>query len=125
MSEEKIIQHGQKAVILLKNKSKSIKEKTLGFLEEIVIIVIAVSLTLAFHNWNDRRHDREIERKFLIGIQQDLKESAKGLQESVSDFQPSLDYYDTVWRQLNDNSINAAYVSKKDRSKSCKLPKDC
>jgi hypothetical protein len=72
MSEEKIIQHSQKAVDLLKNHSKSIKEKIGEFLEEIVIIVVAVSLTLAFHNWNDRRKEKEIARNFLIGIRQDL-----------------------------------------------------
>ena len=72
MSEEKIIQHSHNAVNLVKNKSKSIKEKTLEFLEEIAIIIIAVSLTLAFHNWNDRRKEQEIARNFLVGIRQDL-----------------------------------------------------
>lgn len=67
MSEEKIIQHSQKAVDLLKNHSKSIKEKIGEFLEEIVIIVVAVSLTLAFHNWNDRRKEKEIDFERYIG----------------------------------------------------------
>jgi hypothetical protein len=110
MSEEKIIQHSQKAVNLLKNRSKSIKEKTLGFLEEIVIIIIAVSITLAFHNWNDRRTEREIERNFLIGIRQDLLKDAKGTQESVKEFQPTVEYYDTVWQQINSHKIDTALI---------------
>ncbi len=110
MSEEKIIQHSQKAVDLLKNTSKSIKEKIVGFLEEIVIIIIAVSLTLAFHNWNDHRNEKEIARNFLVGIRQDLVKTAADLKYNVKDYQPTVDYYDTVWRQINTRKINAAWI---------------
>jgi hypothetical protein len=110
MSEEKIIQHSQNAVNLLKSKSKSIKEKILGFLEEIIIIIIAVSLTLAFHNWNDRRNEREIARNFLIGIKQDLLNDAQNTQEGIKDYQSTVDYYDTVWRQINTQKVDTAYV---------------
>jgi hypothetical protein len=110
MSEEKIIQHSQNAVNLLKNRSKSIKEKILGFLEEIVVIIIAVSLTLAFHNWNDRRHEREIERNFLTGIRQDLLKTAADLQDGKKQFQPTVDYYDTVWRQINSHKVDTSYI---------------
>ena len=110
MSEEKIIQHSQKAVDLLKNRSKSIKEKILEFLEEIVIIIIAVSLTLAFHNWNDRRNEREIARNFLVGIKKDLLTTAADLNYNVKDYQSTVDYYDTVWRQINSHKINAAWI---------------
>jgi hypothetical protein len=111
MSEEKVIQHSQKAVDLLRNKSKTIKEKILGFLEEIVIIIIAVSLTLAFHNWNDRRNEREIERNFLAGIKQDLLNDAENIQEGIKQFQPTVAYYDTVWRQLNGHKIDTAVIN--------------
>ena len=110
MSEEKIIQHSQKAVDLLKNRSKPIKEKILEFLEEIVIIIIAVSLTLAFHNWNDRRNEKELARNFLVGIKQDLLKATSDLQDNVKDYQPTVDYYDTVWRQINTHKINAAWI---------------
>ena len=110
MSEEKIIQHSEKAVSLLKNRSKTIKEKILGFLEEIVIIIIAVSLTLAFHNWNDRRNEKEIARNFLVGIKQDLLKTAADLEYNVKDYQSTVDYYDTVWRQINSHRINAGWI---------------
>jgi len=112
MSEEKIIQHSQNAVNLLKNRSKSIREKILGFLEEIAIIMIAVSLTLAFHNWNDRRNEREIERNFLTGIREDLLKGAVEVRAQVKEFQSTVDYYDTVWRQINSHKLDAAYIDK-------------
>jgi hypothetical protein len=110
MSEEKIIQHSQNAVHLLKSKSKSIKEKILGFLEEIIIIIIAVSLTLAFHNWNDRRNEREIERNFLIGIKQDLLNDAMNTQAGIKEYQPTVAWYDTVWRQINHHKVDTALI---------------
>lgn len=112
MSEEKIIQHSQNAVHLLKSKSKSIKEKILGFLEEIIIIIIAVSLTLAFHNWNDRRNEREIARNFLTGIKQDLLRDAENTREGIKEYQPTVAYYDTVWQQINSHKIDTAFIDK-------------
>jgi hypothetical protein len=83
-----------------------------GFLEEIIVIVIAVSLTLAFHNWNDRRNEREIERNFLTGIRQDLLKGAVEVRAEVKEFQSTVDYYDTVWQQINSHKIDAAYIDK-------------
>jgi hypothetical protein len=110
MSEEKIIQHSQKAVDLLKSRTKTITEKIREFLEEIVIIIIAVSLTLAFHNWNDHRHEKEIARNFLAGIKQDLLNTASDLQDNVKGYQSTVDYYDTVWRQINSHKVNAGFI---------------
>jgi hypothetical protein len=108
MSEEKIIQHSQNAVRLLKSKSISIKKKILGFLEEIVIIIVAVSLTLAFHNWNDRRNEREIADNFLAGIKQDLLKDAGDIRGGVKEYEPTVDYYDSAWQQINNHKIDTA-----------------
>lgn len=110
MSEEKIIKHSQNAVQLLKSTTKSIKEKIVGVLEEIIIIIIAVSLTLAFHNWNDHRKEEEIARNFLIGIKKDLDFDAKSLRDAIKEYQPTVDYYDTVWQQINNRKVDNAYV---------------
>jgi hypothetical protein len=110
MSEEKIIQHSQNAVHHLKDRSKTVKKKILGFLEEIIIIIIAVSLTLAFHNWNDRRNENEIARNFLTGIRQDLLLTVESLQQGLREYQPTVDYYDTVWRQINRHKVDTSYI---------------
>jgi hypothetical protein len=109
MSEEKIIHHTKKAIAVLHNQD-TIIEKIKDFFGEIIIIIIAVSITLAFHNWNEERHEKEIARDFLTGISADLKASAANLKKSVTQYQPTIDYYEHVWKQMNYGKIDAKYV---------------
>ncbi len=110
MSEEKIIKHTKKAVAVLEDKKISYKEKIKGFLEEIAVIIVAVSITLLFHNWNDERHENAIARNFLTGLKSDLKASAEDLEGSITDFQPTIDYYNKVLQQIKSHKIDVPYV---------------
>jgi hypothetical protein len=39
------------------------------------------------------------------------KTSGSGaIEKSLKDFQPTIDYYDTVWKQINSNTLNASYI---------------
>jgi len=109
--EEKIEQHAKKALRTLTNKKKKWKEKIRDFLWEILIIIVGVSITLWFHNWNDRRQDRELEKNFLIGVRSDLHDITLTLDSGFVQFQPTLDYYDTLWAQMNTHRISAAYLN--------------
>jgi len=51
MAEEKIIKHTGEAARALMKENVSWKKKLQEFFFEIFIIVIAVSITLWFHNW--------------------------------------------------------------------------
>lgn len=110
MSEEKIIKHtGDAARVLLKKKvdwRKRIKE----FFFEIFIIVIAVSITLWFHNWNDHVHERQMAKNFLKGAREDLKLTADRLEVDIKNFQHTLDYYDTAWRQIKENRVDKRFM---------------
>ncbi|MEO8821120.1 MAG: hypothetical protein ABI374_09780 [Ginsengibacter sp.] len=108
--EEKIKEHAKKAVLALSNKENSWKKKITGFLFEILIIIVAVSITLWFHNLNDQRHDREMEKNFLIGIRDDLKQDTATLKYVNLFLQTPLAYYDNVLKQINENKIDARYV---------------
>jgi hypothetical protein len=110
MSEEKIIKHAENAVHVLKDKEKGWKKKLMGFIEEIVIIGIAVSLTLMFHNWNDELHEHRLARQFLIGIKGDLDTGALIMERNVHEYRRTVDYYDAVWNQLRTGKIDAAYI---------------
>lgn len=109
MSEEKVIQHTKKAVAALRHET-NIREKVKDFIGEIIIIIIAVSITLAFHNWNEDRHEEKLAHEFLKGISADLKQSSKNITGSIKQFQPTIDYYDQVWAQVRSGKIDAAYA---------------
>ena len=109
--EEKIREHAKQALQGLTDKKKGWREKTKDFLWEVFIIIVAVNVTLWFHNWSDKRHDRELEKNFLIGTRNDLSMVKQTLKDNYSGFyQPTLDYYDSVWVQMNEHRIDKAFV---------------
>ena len=110
MAEEKIIKHTGDAVRALGKKGSSWKKKLGEFLFEIFIIVIAVSITLWFHNWNDHLHEKALAKDFLIGIREDLKITADNLDTAMVNYQHTLDYYNTVWNQIQTNRVDKHYV---------------
>jgi len=112
MSEEKVIKHTTKAVRIVTDKKLSLKHKVKEIALEVIIIVFAVSITLMFHNWNDTRHEHEIEREFLEGIKEDLKAEADKLDDNIKYFQPVVDFYDTAWQQIKSNKIDGAFFDK-------------
>ena len=110
MSEEKIIKHTEAAVHLIANKEKTWRKKILELTEEIAIIIFAVSITLALHNWNDWRNERKMEKEFLTGIKGDLKNEVINLDYAVTDLNATAQYYDTVWQQIINHKVDAAYI---------------
>jgi len=108
--EEKIREHAKHALEALTDKKKKWTERLRDFLWEILIIVVAINLTLWFHNWSDKRHDRELEKNFLIGTRNDLNNIKTELDSGMVRFQPTLDYYDNVWTQINEHRIDKAFV---------------
>ena len=108
--EEKIREHAKQALQALTDKKKGWKEKIKDFLWEILIIVVAINLTLWFHNWSDKRHDRELEKNFLIGTRADLVVVKQSLEDNIVAFQPALDYVDSVYIQIKEHRIDKAFV---------------
>ncbi len=106
MSEEKVIQHTKGAINALAKKDKSWKDRMKEFLYEILIIVIAVSITLWLHNWNDHRHEVESVHNYLAGTRDDLETVKKNLGRQLS-FDSSLStYYMSVIAQIKKGNID-------------------
>ncbi|TSD65841.1 hypothetical protein FFF34_000115 [Inquilinus sp. KBS0705] len=109
MSEEKVIKHAGKAVHIIKNKEKNWLGKAKELAEEIAIIVFAVTITLALHNWNDERHEHKMEKEFLEGIKDDLKRDAENI-GNVDEINKTASYYDEAWKQISSGKVDAAYI---------------
>ena len=110
MSEEKVIQHTEKIIHTISDKNKKWKQKIVEIIQEVLIIVFAVSLTLWLHNWNDRRHERKMEKEFLIGIRGDISNASNSLQASAIYLKSILKIYDSLCSQILSNKINASYA---------------
>jgi hypothetical protein len=110
MAEEKIIKHTGEAAHVLLKKGTPWKKKIQEFFFEIFIIVIAVSITLWFHNWNDHLHEKHLVKDFLTGTSADLKRTADRLNDDIASFQHTLDYYDTSWAQIKANKVNKQFI---------------
>ena len=110
MSEEKVIQHTKKAIQVVGDKEKSWSARIKEFLYEIIIIIIAVSITLWMHNWNDSKHEKEQEKNFLIGIRNNLKNDTANLDYAITFLKTPIAYYEDVLKQVNENNIDAEYI---------------
>jgi hypothetical protein len=112
MSEEKIIKHTGEAARALLKKDITWKKKLKEFFFEIFIIVIAVSITLWFHNLNDQFHEKRLARDFLMGTREDLKVTADKMEVDLAHFQHTLDYYDTTWKQIRENRVDKRFMDR-------------
>ena len=111
MAEEEIIkEHAKHAVQDLMDKTKKWKDRIKDFAWEVFIILVAVNVTLWFHNWNDQRHNRELEKDFLIGTRNDLDIIKNDLDNRLSFLQSSIDFYDSIWVQINEHRIDKAFI---------------
>ncbi|MCL1937894.1 MAG: hypothetical protein FWF52_05825 [Candidatus Azobacteroides sp.] len=110
MAEEELIrEHAKHALQSLTDKKKRGKERISDFLWEVFIIIVAVNITLWFHNWSEKRQERELEKNFLIGTRNDLGMVKERL-GWFDNFQPILDYYDSIWVQMNEHRIDTAFI---------------
>ena len=109
--EDKMLEHAKEAVHSLTDKKKSWSKKIGGFLWEILIIVIAVNLTIWFHNWNDKRHERQLEKEFLFDIRKNLIADAAKINFVINYHKNGpLTYCDSVLSQINRNKLNVKYI---------------
>ncbi|MCL1933382.1 MAG: hypothetical protein FWF53_06205 [Candidatus Azobacteroides sp.] len=111
MAEEELIYgHAKQALQSLTDRKKRGKERIGDFFWEVFIIIVAVNITLWFHDWSEKRHDRELEKNFLIGTRNDLDIVKNSLERAFPDIQTILNYYDSVWIQINEHRIDAEFI---------------
>ncbi|MCL2598193.1 MAG: hypothetical protein FWD66_11220 [Paludibacter sp.] len=108
--EEKIREHAKHALQDLFDKSKKWKDRIKDFAWEVFIIIVAVNITLWFHSWSEKRHERELEKNFLIGIRGDLGIiNQKLIGDSIFN-QPIFNYYDSIDTQITNHRIDKAFA---------------
>ena len=104
--EEKIREHSKHALQVLTDKTKKWKDRIKDFLWEVFIILVAVNITIWFHNWSDKRHEKKDMILYLNTIKLELEDNKKMLDETVIQLQPSVRYADYL-RTHDKKTLNA------------------
>ena len=109
--EEKIRGYAKRALQALTDKTKKWKDRLKDFAWEVFIILVAVNITLWFHSWSEKRHNREIEKEFLIGTREDLDPIKNDLNNDLNQIlNPLVNYYDTINKQITEHRIDKAFA---------------
>ena len=111
--EEKIVEHAKEAVHALTDRKKSWSKKIGSFLWEILVIIIAVNLTIWFHNWNDKRHEQAQVKNFLIDTRESLIQDTVNIRKYIDVMtKEQVVYYDSVLSQIGREKIDAQYIDR-------------
>lgn len=90
MAEEEIIKHSRKAFDILRSSGKSVRRKLFEIIIEILIIVIAVTVSIGLNNWNEKIHNVKDEREFLSGMKKDLQSDMANMANSEEMYEYAL-----------------------------------
>ena len=90
MSEQEIIKHAKKTYSILKSTENGWKHKLLDIIIEILIIVFAVSMSIWFHNWSEKRSDDKEAKEFFIGLKKDLENDLIKMKSSKTFYENTL-----------------------------------
>jgi Family of unknown function (DUF6090) len=110
--EDDITKHTKKIFQIAKGTQHSLFVKMKDISTEIIIIIIAVTISIALQNWNTERHNRQEEREFLQGFKNDLQGDIRNMESSKAFYEESvrgLTYFLKVTKipsAINNDSIN-------------------
>ena len=109
--EEKIREHAKQALLGLTDKKKGWKRRLIDFLWEVFIIIVAVNITLWFHNWSDKKHEQAQVKNFLIDTRESLIQDTIHIRDYINFMTNGpLAYYDSVLAQIDKKQIDVQFI---------------
>lgn len=81
MAELEVAKHGKNVVKLARSAEHGWLHRLREIALEVVIIVFAVSVSIAFHSMSEHRHEQQQVRAFLLGLKSDLTRDMMQLSE--------------------------------------------
>jgi hypothetical protein len=113
MAEDEIIKkHTQAVYTTMTDPNKKWIHKLKDILQEVLIIVFAVSVSIWLHNWSEERKDKKAEQEFFTGLKEDLKADVQEMTSDRASFQQVLkhsSYFAKAARgmKLNQDSVTS------------------
>jgi hypothetical protein len=77
--QEEIAKHIRKIYQTAKNSGHSLSQKVTDIVIEVFIIVLAVTLSIALHGWNEHRQQQKEVQEFLLDLKGDLKSDIENM----------------------------------------------
>lgn len=81
MAEQEVIKHVKKVFGIWQQRRAGFWSKVKEFVLEIVIIVFAVTVSIALHDVSEKKHIAHETKEFLLGLRLDLQNDIREMQE--------------------------------------------
>lgn len=107
MPEHEIAKHTKAIYKAWNEPNKKVRERVIEIFIAIAIIVFAISLSLLLERWRENQHERKVEKKFLIGLKQDLHNDVIQLRSDSASYFNLLN----AWSYLRRTGINNETVN--------------
>lgn len=107
--QEEIKKHGKKIFTIVGEPNDGIAKKVREILLEIFIIFIAVSISVWFHNYNEKRHQDSEVKEFLVDLKDDLLKDKSTYQRHVGFFNEDFLLYQKIL-SINKSNIDTMNV---------------
>ena len=111
MAEQEVIKHTKK-IFGLWTSEKSVWHIASEFIQEIIIIIFAVSVSIYFHDRSELKHQRHETKEFLLGLRQDLQTDIGEMNKDKNSFHRSgMAFLYITGRKLNE-PLNSDTITK-------------
>ena len=111
MAEQEVIKHTKKVFGIWKTNNP-IWHKVGEFIFEIFIIVLAVTISIYFHDRSVLKHQRHEAEEFLSGLKQDLTTDIEEMNQDKSSFKQSEKAFYYITSRKLDEPLNADTIRK-------------
>ena len=114
MSDNELVKHVEAAYKALSNKEMPWAHKIREVIGEILIIIVAVTLTIWFHNWSESWKEKREVRDFLTGLREDVRADSTNAVEARTFYVHALMHYAYLFKvsggqQPNQDSLRKAF----------------
>jgi len=111
MAEQEVIKHTKK-IFGLWTSEKSIWHIAREFIQEIIVIIFAVSVSIYFHDRSELKHQRHETKEFLLGLRQDLQTDIGEMNNDKNSFHRSENAFLYITHRKLNEPLNSDTITK-------------
>lgn len=103
MAEQEVVKHTKKVYKIWNSNQHGFWHKVKEFFIEMAIIVVAISLSIWFHDRSEHKHAQKEVKVFLLGLREDFLQDLKEMQDDKDSYTRQMEAFRYVTRgKIND-----------------------